>query len=450
MSGFSRRQFFIGAAAPMVAAQRAAEPRPNILLIVADDLAAWMCGCYGSTEMRTPNIDLIARLGARFQYACATTPAGSPSRATLFTGRTPMQHGIEDVLTGAPPASFAGEVMISELLANQGYDCGYVGRWAMGGDQKPGRGYGFTYTMADPEGPYQDPRMSRNGEVVAEKGYLTELATQAALGFLDKQTPDKPFFLALGYPNPAQPYDGHPQKYYDLYANTTFETVGWELPAPNASLNQALLADSVGNLRKCAAGLSALDAQIPLLLSKLRARELWTNTLIVFTSDHGNLLGRHGLWGPGRASEPVNMYEEVVQVPLLVSWPGEVPVESTRPEIVGLYDVFPTLCQAAGLELPAGRNLCGHSFLNRIRGPRVPAGEPDWPTVVYSRYANTLMIRDRRFKLVDRNGGKGPNELYHLEKDPRERRNQYDNDSYLTVRDRLRAYGEEWIESYSG
>jgi arylsulfatase A-like enzyme len=449
----------LGAGAAAVSAQQRGKPsRPNILLILADDLAAWMCGCYGNKEIRTPNIDLLARMGTRFLNAFVVTPVCSPSRATLFTGRTPMQHGIHDFLTpnpvenppqgqAAPPEAFAHEVMLSDMLAREGYRCGYVGKWHMGSDAAPGHGYEFTYTMLGGSSPYQNPTMSRNGKLVTEGGYLTQLMTQAALEFIERQEPGRPFFLAVSYLNPHTPYDGHPQKYYDLYADTRFETIGWEPPAPNALREKEMLQDVVGNLRKCAASVTALDDQIPVLLDALRRRKLWSDTLIVFTADNGYLLGRHGLWSKGHASDPINMYEEVVGVPLILSWPGEIPVEATRPELVSFYDLLPTLCEAAQAPVPGDRNLCGRSFLTLARGRTFPKGQA-WPPTVFGYFRNTQMARDNRFKLVIRNGGEGPNELYYLSRDPREKRNEYDNAGFVTVRDRLRRQLDGWLERY--
>ena len=212
---------------------------PNILVIMADDLAAWMLGSYGNQEIKTPNLDNLARAGVRFANSFCATPICSPSRATFFTGRLPRQHGIYDFLVDhpienppqgqeAPPSSFANEVMISDLLSKAGYSCGYVGKWHMGADAQPGHGYKYTYTMIGGQRSYTDPEMSLNGQTVKEKGYLTDLMTRRACEFLDKQSTSAPFFLTIGYLNPHTPYTGHPQKYYDMYANTSFDTIGWE------------------------------------------------------------------------------------------------------------------------------------------------------------------------------------------------------------------------------
>ena len=268
----TRRQLFAAAAAgvPLLAQKREASPPPNIVLILADDLAAFMLGCYGNKEIRTPNIDQLAAGGVRFHNAYACTPTSSPSRATLFTGRTPMQHGIEDFLDDrpianppqgqfAPPASFSSETMLSDVLAGQGYRCGYVGKWHMGDDKTPQHKFDTWYTMPGGAGVYQNPSMSVNGALADEKGYLADLITSHARQFLDEQKPGKPFFLTVGHFNPHAPYEGHPQKYYDLYAGTKFDTIGWEPAAPNALRDKSMFQDVVGNLRKCAAAVTETE-----------------------------------------------------------------------------------------------------------------------------------------------------------------------------------------------
>ncbi len=454
----TRRSFFLTGAAPLIAQQRPAS-RPNVLMILADDLAAWMLGCYGNKEIRTPNIDLLARAGTRFANSFVCTPICSASRATLFTGRTPMQHGIHDFLTAkpiasppqgqaAPPPSFSKEVMISDILSAQGYNCGYIGKWHMGQDQSPGHGFEYTYTMLGGSRSYRDPAMSLNGKIVEEKGYLTELMTNRAVEFLDKQNPDKPFFLTVAFLNSHTPYTGHPQKYYDMYANSDFKQSGWLPAAPNALREKEMLKDTVGNIRRAAASVTALDDQIPALLARLKQRGLRDNTLVIFTGDNGYLLGRHGLWSKGLASDPINMYEEVVQVPMIWHWPGRVPVEAARPELVSFYDFLPSICEVTGTAPPSGRNLCGRSYASLAQGRPLPRRQP-WNELVFGYFRNTAMARDPRFKLVIRNEGKGPNELYALRMDPGEERNVYSNPEYITVRDRLRSQLDGWLKKYS-
>src|SRR5437879_1557323 len=455
-----RSLIFGGLAAPVLARKERPPERPNVLLILADGLPFWMLSVNGNKEVRTPNIDQLSQSGVRFQNHFVCTPASSPSCATLFTGRVPRQHGIQDFLTGepienppqgqaAPPASFKNETMLSDLLAAAGYECGYAGKWHMGDNQQPQHGFRFWYTNAL-SGPtaYDNPSMNWNGQVVQEKGYLTELATAKAGEFLDKQTPGKPFFLTLGYLNPHAPYEGHPARYYQMYSQTNFETTGWEHPASNALRGKEYLKSTVENLRKVAASVTALDDQIPALLAKLNARGLQERTLIIVSSASGSLFGRHGLWGGGLASNPINMHDEVLATPMIWRWLGRIPAQSVRPEVVSSYDFMPTLCELLQVSPPAGRNLCGRSYLPLALNERLPK-KWRWRKLIFGQYRNTEMARDTRFKLVLRNDGAGPNEFYDLADDPREKVNQHENQKYLLDERELVRSIEEWRKTTS-
>ncbi|PYT19724.1 MAG: hypothetical protein DMG58_35715 [Acidobacteria bacterium] len=169
--------------------------------------------------------------------------------------------------------------------------------------------------------------------------------------------------------------------------------------------------------------MTALDDQIPLILAKLQQRGLRENTIVVFTSADGYLLGRHGLWTGGLASDPINMYEEVMQTPMIWHWLGHIPAQSVRNELVSIYDFVPTVCDLLQLPQPTGRNLCGRSYSLFLEGKPLPK-KSRWRTVVFGQYHNTEMARDGRFKLVLRNSGSGPNEFFDLAADPHEKANQ--------------------------
>ncbi|MGE5569748.1 MAG: sulfatase [Rhodospirillales bacterium] len=429
----TRRELLLAAAGAPFMAQ--ANRPPNIVLIIADELAAWMLGCYGNREIRTPNIDLLARGGTRFFIHVASAPVGSPNRATLFTGRAPRQHGIRDFLTpepiedppqgqAAPPPSFQDEIMISDVLARAGYNCGYAGNWDMGAEEKPQ--HGFTHWSTQPK--------------------TADAVTASALEFLDAQKAGKPFFLTVSYPGPHAPYEGLAAKYYEMYAGVRFETIGWDPAAPNAARGRKMLSDIVGSIRKCAAAVTAIDDQIPPLLKKLDDRGVRDDTLIVFTGASGNLLGRHGLWGGGHASNPVNMYEEATATPMIWNWRGKSPVEAARPELISSCDFLPTICEAVGAAAPQ-RNLPGRSYLPAVLGRQFPRNE-SWRNLAFSELRNTLMARNNRYKLVLRNRGEGPNELYDLRSDPREKVNQYSNPSFISVRDQLAAELDRWQKEF--
>lgn len=433
--------------------------RPNVLLILADDLADWHLGCYGNPHILTPNIDALAASGTRMGNSFVCTPICSPSRATLFTGRVPRQHGLKDFISGREqndppqghysrdiPPGWDREVMLSDLLAKSGYACGYIGKWHMFNDPKPQHSFEYYCTWTrDGGGPYKDPDMAFNGNMVEEKGYMTELWTKRAARFMKERSgSERPWFLTLAYFNPHTPYDGHPKKNYKQYEKCDFEEHGLEPRAPNALREADMMKnkkEALKNLRKAAAATSALDDQIPALLNALKESGQWENTLVIFAGDNGYLLGRHGAWSKGYATDPINMYEEVIRVPLIYSWPGKLPGGRVLNEFVSFYDFLPTICEAAGIPPPFNRGLCGKSYWPLLEGRPMP-----WSNTVYCSFRNTDAIRGERFKYVQRNLGRGPNELFDLQDDPRERNNRIDDASLQSVRDGLAQRLNAWIE----
>lgn len=396
----SRRYFFFGSLAlPALAAKKppAKKPaakkfpaeRPNVLLIVVDGLPAWVLGSYGNKEILTPHLDRLAQTGTRFLNHIACTPAPALSRATLLTGRTPMQ--LHDAESPPPGASL--------------------------------------------------------DKILGDAGYLTHAADIGAAGpFLDQQAPGKLFFLTAGYPGLRPPYDGVDQKYRDQYSKTLFDTLDLQRrPAPNARLGKEMLADTIGNVRNFAAAVSALDADVGALMQKLAERKLIENTLLIFTSTCGAFLGRRGLWDAGDASDPVNMYEEAVVTPLVWSFYGRVPAQGVRPELVSTYDFVPVMCDLLGVDPPSD-NLCGRSYALLATGKKFPKKET-WRTMVYGHYQTADLARGDRYKLVMHSGAAG--ELYDLREDPGEKANQYENPQFLTVRTTLAQGLSNWKQRYS-
>ena len=386
----SRRHFLLGAAAvPALAADRRTVERPSFLLVIPDELPAWILGCYGNKEVRTPNIDRLAAMGTLFTNHAACAPLPSAGRATLLSGLTPMQLG-----AGDPAAAARGG--LEKLLGAAGYTCHTAGS-------------------------------------VDEAGK-----------FLEQQTPDKPFLLVAALSGPRAPEDV-PKKYLEPYARTNFETFGYEPVSQSARRGKEMFADIAASLRRYAAAVSALDDNVAALLAALTRRKL-ESAAIVLTSGSGALLGRHGIWGGADSSDPINMYQESVATPMIWSWLGRVPAQTTRPEPVGAYDLLPSICDAAGVK-PEGK-LCGRSYLPFATGKLLGRKEV-WPTTVYASCGNTDMARDRRYKLVSRDGGKGPGALFDLVRDPRERIDQYTNDQFLTVRNELAGELAEWKQKFS-
>jgi arylsulfatase A-like enzyme len=391
----SRRTFFFGSLAlPAFAAKSKKKPqalRPGILLILADELPAFMLGSYGNRQVRTSNLDLLANLGMRFTNHFACAPAAVAGRNTLLTGCTPMQLGDTGNLS-------ASDVPLATILGGAGYLC-------QEGDAK------------------------------------------AALQFLDGQAPGKPFFFTLNCASLRPPYDNISKEDLDLYSGEPFDGYAPDLPAASAADGKEMLRNILGNVRKAAASVTALDNTVKTVLAKVRARGLTDSTLVVFTSATGALWGRHGLWDSAGASDPPNMYDDAVATPMIWSWPGHIPAVAHRPELVSAYDFVPSICDLLSVAVPP-RNLCGRSYLPLVQVKELPKKSP-WRMSVCAHLGNTGMSREDRYKLVSRNDGKGPNELYDLVTDPGEKENQAENQQFLTINKELAGILDKWKKDYS-
>jgi arylsulfatase A-like enzyme len=388
----SRRYFFFGSLAlPALAAKKTPEAlRPGILLLLADQLPAFMLGASGNKQIYTPNLDRLAKMGIRFfnHFSCAPAPA--PGRATLLTGRTPMQIGP----TGAVSAN---DIPLDKLLASNGYTC-------------------------------------------------QEATSADALTFLGRQSAAKPFFLQVDFPGVRPPYDPA-RKYLDRYAAEPFDGYAPQHPASNAALGKEYLSAILPNVRKAAAAVTAMDDEIGAILTRLRDRQLLGNTLVVFTAACGALLGRHGLWDAADASNPPNMFDEAVSTPILWSWLGHVPALAVRPDPISAYDFVPTICDLLSIPVPQ-RNLCGRSYAALATGKPLPKKQP-WRLILCASHGNTDMGREERYKLVLRDNASGPNELYDLSIDPGETVDRFPDEHYLTIHQELADAISAWKLKYS-
>jgi arylsulfatase A-like enzyme len=291
-------------------------------------------------------------------------------------------------------------------------------------------------------------QLKGSGAVTLEKllsgiGYACGNTTggASALQFLDGQNPGKPFFLTANF----APFASLPDA--GSYAQAKLDTFVQDPPAKNAARGKEMLgAQLAGNLRRVAAATTALDAEVGSLVARLVQRKLLGETLVILTSPCGSLFGRHGLWASGDASDPVNFYEEVISTPMIWSWPGHTPPLAVRPEVVSAYDLVPTICDITPAELPA--NLCGRSYLPLVTGKPLPKKQP-WRTTVFAQYNDAGMARSDRYKVIVRNEGKGPGELYDDKVDPAERVNQYDNQQFLTVKTSHSADLAKWKRMFS-
>ncbi|HZU29406.1 MAG TPA: sulfatase-like hydrolase/transferase [Bryobacteraceae bacterium] len=391
------RREFLSRAAVLSAASgpllRAAAPKraaASVLLITVEDLGAWMLGVYGNKSIQTPQLDTQARTGTRLINACTAAPAPDLGRESLLHGVAPAQLG------GQHPS-------MADIFRSHGYVAGSAASPATSLDQ----------------------------------------CTHATVDFLNRQAPGRPFFFTVNYA-PLRA-DSVPDAYTQAYASSDFSDLGWQPASGGAASGREKLANVVNSLRFAAGAITYFDAQIPAIRNAIVQRNLYESTIVVITGSNGSLLGRHGLWGDGRATNPPNMYEEVVRVPFLCSWPGQTPADSYRVEEVSLYDVLPTLCDMAAGVPPPGGALPGRNFAKVLLNQPFPKNEP-WRNLVFAELDGVAMGRDNRYKLVLHPDLSG--ELYDLSEDAREMTNRFDDGSYINVKNRLSSGINLWRQTF--
>ncbi|MBN3523584.1 sulfatase-like hydrolase/transferase [Paenibacillus apiarius] len=428
----------------------AAGSKPNIVFVLTDDQGAWAMGCAGNHEIHTPNLDQIAAQGVRFANFFCTSPVCSPARASLFTGRIPSQHGVHDWIREGnigPDATpyLAGQTAFTEILAENGYVCGISGKWHLGDSMTPQKGFTHWFVHQTGGSPYYNAPMVREGELVCEKGYITDVITDDALQFLEWQDGSRPFYLSVHYTAPHSPWIGnHPKAYTDLYADCPFETCPqepehpWRIPAVPGPENPR--ENAIGYY----AAITALDANVGRILHKLDEKGLRDNTLVIFMSDNGFNTGHHGIWGKGNGTFPQNMYDTSVKVPALFSHNGRIPLGIVCEQLVSGYDFMPTLLDYVGLTHDEAGRLPGSSFLPLLLGEEMKERDN---IVIYDEYGPVRMIRSKEWKYVHRYPY-GPHELYHLAADPGERSNLIDDPDYCRQAATMKAQLEAWFHRY--
>ena len=403
--------------------------RPNLLFIISDNQSPWTLGCYGNTEIRTPNLDRLAAAGMVGDAAWCTNPVCSPNRATLLTGLMPSQHGVHSWLGAERPDAQVGPAAyctidefenLPRTLASAGYRCGMSGKWHLGDSARPQ--LGFSHWFAKPKGhtvSFDDDEAFHDGGLHPINGYFPTAITDHAIDFLDQQDGSRPFFLYTAYNLPyGLDHDlrktGHRNRHTEYYADQPLACFPREEAHPWLVANHDLLNRDLA-IRGYAAAVSGLDDEVGRLLAALDERGLADNTLVVFTADHGIGTGHHGIWGMADHTRPFAMYDENLRVPLIWRWPGRIPPGRYATPTPNT-DFLPTVYELFDLGATPW-NLSGRSIAAALLGESM---EP--PGATFHEYQNARTIRTDRWKFTRRHPD-GPNELYDLRQDPGERHN---------------------------
>jgi choline-sulfatase len=423
---------------------------PNILFLM-DDQHRWdYLGCAGAEFVRTPHLDALARRGVRFSHCCTNAPVCAPARIGLATGLQPARLGALDNQCRLPP-----EVpTFYQRLRDAGCRVGCIGKLDLAkpdpyngrfGDRPAVFRWGFTHpeecegkmhagASATPRGPYtyflqergllqpfhEDYRLRQERGWTVHAAHDSVLPTDAfedvyigrrACRWIEQVPEDFPWFLFVSFVGPHDPYDP-PAEYADRYRAAPMPEA---IPA-SAEGKPAWVAKrrvpaepeeiAVTRRQYCAA-IELIDDQIGAILAALAGRGMAGNTCVLYTSDHGEMLGDHGLYAKSVA------YEPALRVPLIVTGPG---IETGRVSdaLVELNDTNPTICELAGL--PPQERIDARSFVPLLRG-EATAHRPD----TVSALRQFRCLRTERYKLIENVNDRA--ELYDMENDPNEREN---------------------------
>ena len=431
----------LATAAATLQITHAADAKPNIVYIVADDLGWKDVGFNGCPDIKTPNLDKLAEDGVKFSQFYAQ-PMCTPTRAALMTGRYPFRYGLQTIVIPGPAGYglATNEWLLPQALKDAGYHTAIIGKWHLGhADLKywpKQRGFDYQYGPMIGELDYYTHSDAgvldwfRNNQPVHEKGYTTQLIGNDAVKYINEQSADKPFYLYLTFNAPHTPYQA-PKEYVDRYPNIADPT------------------------RRTYAGMvTCLDDEIGRVVAALDQKGLRNNTLIVFQSDNGGT--RNAMFagqmadlsktklpcdnGPYRDGKG-SLFEGGCRVCALANWPGHIQPGITADGMIHVVDLYPTLAHLAGASTAKCLPLDGLDVWQTIstNGPS-PRTE-----LVYNVEPFRGAVREGDWKLIWRTLIPTSVDLYNLAEDPYETNNvaAAHPDKVAAMQDRLNALGKE-------
>ncbi len=438
--------------------------RPNILLIHPDQFRFDCLGVNGHPQVRTPHLDRLAAGGANFSHAFTPVPVCMPARNCLIYGRWSFSHGvIANADTESAPHERPATPAFSECLAAVGYTLGYVGKWQVHPTRVPSE-FGFhDYVPASAYRPWRTaqglPAIDRwaNGwqggvdpHAAPDASSLGWGATQV-MELLDRYAASEdPFFIRWDPTEPHLP-NNVPEPFASMYppaSVTPWPGFGDAFADKPAIQRQQLHTWDVKDwpwerwapvVARYLGEISLIDAQVGRILARLGQLGLQDNTLVAFSTDHGDMCGAHGM-----VDKHYVMYDDVVRVPLILRWPDGLPEGATcEGFICNEIDLAATFCDAAAAEIPAAFE--GQSLLPLLRG-----GEEGRADIFAAYHGNQMglftqrMLRNREWKYVW--NATAEDELYDLVGDPGELHNRARDEACVSLLAELRARMVVWME----
>ena len=416
--------------------------RPNVLLIMADDLNNDM-GTYGHPLVKTPNLDRLAARGLRFDRAYNQFPLCSPSRVSLLTGLRPDTTRIFDLRTDFRTV-LPGVVTLPQMFRGNGYFAARVGKIYHYGN--PGQigtnGLDDPASwdlVVNPRGIDKDEEtkvinltparqlgsaLAYYASPAADEEHTDGKVAAETIALLQKNK-DRPFFIGAGFYRPHCPFIA-PRKYFDLYpldkipapaalAGSGAPPAAWFTVPPHWGVSEQGQRESI---RAYYASISFLDANVGRILDSLDRLHLTDNTIVVFVSDHGYQLGEHGQW------MKETLFERSARAPVIAAGPGISAKGRATSRVVEFVDIYPTLAALTGL--PAPRDLQGRSLLPLLKNPKAKWDHPAVTQMRRGAAASAYMgysVRTEKWRYTEWDKGKQGTELYDEVKDPTESNN---------------------------
>tara|TARA_Y100001934_G_scaffold85481_1_gene106189 strand:- start:1068 stop:2408 length:1341 start_codon:yes stop_codon:yes gene_type:complete len=389
--------------------------KPNVLVILVDDLGYADLSCFGAKDLKSPHLDQLAREGMKFVNFYANCPVCSPTRASLITGRYPDVVGVPGVIRSNPVNSWGyldpKAITIADVMKLAGYNTGIIGKWHLG-IWAPNRPHqrGFDYFkgfLGDMMDDYWNHRrhgtnyMYLNDKEIDPKGHATDLFSEWAVDYIREQkTHEKPFFLYLAYNAPHTPI--HPPKEWLAKVKKR---------EPNMTPKRAGLVALIEHM----------DDGIGKVLNALKSTGQEKDTLVIFSSDNGGQLNVGANNSPWRLGKQ-DMYEGGLRVSTIAKWPDRIKAGSQSAHIGATMDIYPTLAELTGVKID--HTIDGLSFLPTVLGKN---GQQKHDELYFcrregnNRYQGltTQALRRGDWKVLQ-NSPFSPIELYNLKNDPYE------------------------------
>jgi arylsulfatase A-like enzyme len=418
-------------------AEKGAKRPPNVVFILPDEWRGQALGCMGNADVQTPHLDGLAAEGVLLRNTLANTPVCCPARASILTGMYTSRTG----MVANDLRLDEAEISLGDLFGRAGYRTGFIGKWHLdGGPREPGfvppgrRRHGFEYWAANECNHnyfYNWYFRDANVPIVSEK-YEPEFWTDLAVEFLH-ESKDRPFFLMLAPGAPHDPYIA-PQKYLDLYdpGKLTMEP-NWVEGVAGASRRE---------IAGYYAAITAIDDQVGRLLRTLKELDLEENTIVFFSSDHGNMLGSQGMILKRKP------WEESIRVPGIMRCPGLIPAGRRTDALFAHVDFAPTLLSLCGL--PAPGNMQGSDLAEMVAGKREKGPDAAY-FQIFGPYRGDGVAAGWRGIRTERHmyarWETGPWVLYDLERDPYELNNLAGDPAAAALRSELDRKLKAWMES---